>query len=249
MVARLDAFRDVFMGVANDIRNELMAEMRNGMREHFKLLEEKFGELCTAAAAADAPNVAVEGDHNTTNNNSHNTTTNNINITVNAFGKEDTSYIPPATLERCAKECNQGVIDLARMVYFNPKRPENHTIEAQSEKQLTEKGYVRIRDKEGGWSRELRDTAFKQMWLAMFGMVNRLYAAWEYEDIIEQMVGGAVPAARIKAFMNMGEDFRTKDSVRGQLPALPANLTKPIERMLLQQMDRAKGEAKAKAKA
>ena len=75
--------------------------------------------------------------HNTTHTNSHNTTNhitnNNQTIHVNAFGKEDLSYLLEDAsiiehLRMCGKNNVYGLTKLLNSVLFNKDRPENNTI-------------------------------------------------------------------------------------------------------------------------
>ena len=70
----------------------------------------------------------------------HNTNNGTINnITINAFGKEDISYLTkhhnfPAFMVKCIKEKIDGVCQLIVRKHFDPKHPENHNIKKNNRK-------------------------------------------------------------------------------------------------------------------
>jgi len=76
-------------------------------------------------------------NNNTTNNN--NNTTNNDNrvynihnhITVNPFGGETMDYIhnDKELMTRCIKAGFSGIQNMLEQIFFNPKHPENHTVQ------------------------------------------------------------------------------------------------------------------------
>jgi hypothetical protein len=72
------------------------------------------------------------GDNNSNNTtNSHNTQ----NITINSFGKEDTSHITPQYLTNLLKFGPSGAIPkLARDIHFNNKLPQNQNLKITNKK-------------------------------------------------------------------------------------------------------------------
>lgn len=69
--------------------------------------------------------------NNTTNNNINNGTVNNI--VINAFGKEDISYLTESKgyqgyMIKCLKSKIDGVVDFLVKQHFHPNHPENHNM-------------------------------------------------------------------------------------------------------------------------
>jgi hypothetical protein len=65
---------------------------------------------------------------NQTIDNTHNETNIYNNITINAIGYENTSYITDEFAINCIKNCVPGVWDFIKEVSFNKDHPENHNI-------------------------------------------------------------------------------------------------------------------------
>ncbi len=65
------------------------------------------------------------------NNNGVNNGVNNgniINITINAYDRPDTDYITTKDANKCLKNLETALLEMAKKVYFNPVHPENHSI-------------------------------------------------------------------------------------------------------------------------
>jgi len=94
---------------------------------------------------------------------SQNNHTNNIgtqvNITINAFGKENIDYI---TEKQCMKIVNQvfnSIPTAAQIVYFNPEHPENHNIKIPNKKEP----YAMIMKDDQTWEMTDRKKAIETM--------------------------------------------------------------------------------------
>jgi hypothetical protein len=95
---------------------------------------------------------SINNQTNTNNtNNSHNKQINNNNkqinnITINAFGKEDISYLIDSPdykkfMIECLKEREQGIMKLMDQMYYNDSHPENHNIKKTNKKDKFMKAY------------------------------------------------------------------------------------------------------------
>jgi hypothetical protein len=75
-------------------------------------------------------NTSNNTSNNTLNNNSNNNSNNKIvnNITINAFGKEDTSYITDKEYKEIFYSSSKSVPKLISKIHFNKKYPENSNI-------------------------------------------------------------------------------------------------------------------------
>jgi hypothetical protein len=75
-------------------------------------------------------NQKINNNHNINNNqkfnNNHNS--NNVNIQINGYGKEDTSYITNDILADIIKKPIAGIPKLIEMIHLNPDHPENNNI-------------------------------------------------------------------------------------------------------------------------
>jgi len=70
-------------------------------------------------------------------NDINNNTTNNKNIVVNNFGEENTKYVRNKLVSRMLFHNNAAQVHilLTKMVYFNDKHPENHSIQIHNSNQ------------------------------------------------------------------------------------------------------------------
>lgn len=82
----------------------------------------------------------------TTNTNVVNTTNNTINniinINVNNFGQENTSYLTPEFLSYCLLNPRKGMTSLIENIHYNSEYPENHNIRCKSLKKNIFEKYV-----------------------------------------------------------------------------------------------------------
>lgn len=80
------------------------------------------------------------------NNNSNNTvnaTTNNINnVTLNAFGNENTSYLTHDFLSYCLMNPKKGMATLIENIHYNKDYPENHNVRCKSLKNNVFEKYI-----------------------------------------------------------------------------------------------------------
>ena len=73
-------------------------------------------------------------NNNTTNNNTNNTTNNNINnsrnlnITINAYGNEDLSYLKDGDWLKMLTKPQESIVNLFLETHFNTDHPENSNI-------------------------------------------------------------------------------------------------------------------------
>ena len=63
------------------------------------------------------------------------TQNNNVNITVNAFGKENVDYITNKVCLQIVNQVFNSVHTAAHIVFFNPDHPENHNIKIPNKKE------------------------------------------------------------------------------------------------------------------
>lgn len=70
----------------------------------------------------------------TTNHTTNNTTNNNIQINLNAFGKETTSHLTHAFLNRCVRRTNMGLIDLLEKLHFDDQVKSNANVRITNRK-------------------------------------------------------------------------------------------------------------------
>ena len=50
------------------------------------------------------------------------------NVQINAFGKENLSYITPKMIKECIKKPVTGIVRLIETIHFNKDHPENHNV-------------------------------------------------------------------------------------------------------------------------
>jgi hypothetical protein len=55
-----------------------------------------------------------------------------INVSINNYGEEDTSYITPELLSYCIKNPKKGMTSLIESIHFNPEHTDNHNIRCKS---------------------------------------------------------------------------------------------------------------------
>jgi len=76
----------------------------------------------------------------------HNEITENINITnnnlniyqsdkLNAFGKENLDYLTPDIMDKIIENPNGGIVNLIRIIHFNPDAPENRNVVIKNKKE------------------------------------------------------------------------------------------------------------------
>lgn len=113
--------------------------------------------------------------HQTINNNNIGT---QVNITINAFGKENLDYI---TEKQCLKIANQvfnSVPTAAQIVFFNPDHPENHNIKIPNKKEP----YAMIMKEDSTWEITDRKTAIEKMTQKSYSVAES-----SYEKVFEQV--------------------------------------------------------------
>ena len=105
---------------------------------------------------------------NTTNNNNIGT---QVNITINAFGKENIDYL---TEKQCIKIVNQvfnSIPAAAQIVFFNPEHPENHNIKIPNKKEP----YAMIMKADQTWEMTDRKKAIESMTQKSYSIAEESY--------------------------------------------------------------------------
>ena len=101
-----------------------------------------------------------------------------VNITINAFGKENIDYI---TDKQCLKIVNQvfnSIPAAAQIVFFNPDHPENHNIKIPNKKEP----YAMIMKDDQTWEMTDRKKAIETMTQKSYGIAEESYGK-VYEQI------------------------------------------------------------------
>ena len=91
-----------------------------------------------------------------------------VNITINAFGKENIDYI---TDKQCLKIVNQvfnSIPAAAQIVFFNPEHPENHNIKIPNKKEP----YAMIMKDDQTWEMTDRKKAIETMTQKSYGIAE-----------------------------------------------------------------------------
>ena len=94
-----------------------------------------------------------------------------VNITINAFGKENLDYI---TEKQCLKIANQvfnSVPTAAQIVFFNPDHPENHNIKIPNKKEP----YAMIMKEDRTWEMTDRKKAIEKMTQKSYSVAESSY--------------------------------------------------------------------------
>jgi hypothetical protein len=94
-----------------------------------------------------------------------------VNITINAFGKENLDYI---TEKQCLKIANQvfnSVPTAAQIVFFNPDHPENHNIKIPNKKEP----YAMIMKEDSTWEMTDRKKAIEKMTQKSYSVAESSY--------------------------------------------------------------------------
>ena len=94
-----------------------------------------------------------------------------VNITINAFGKENLDYI---TEKQCLKIANQvfnSVPTAAQIVFFNPDHPENHNIKIPNKKEP----YAMIMKEDSTWEMTDRKKAIEIMTQKSYSVAESSY--------------------------------------------------------------------------
>ena len=115
---------------------------RSNKYHHMKICKEKLSDL---------KQLTINNNNNIINNTTNNITNNNninntINIQLNNFGKEDTSYLSPDYLDKCYELGAPSIKNMVISIYFDENHPENHTVKLISLKNE----YVNVHE-DGNW--------------------------------------------------------------------------------------------------
>ncbi len=78
---------------------------------------------------SDIAKNTVQTNHIETQNNTNNI---NINIQLNNFGQENTSYLTPEFLTYCIMNPKKGISSLIESIHYNKDYPENHNLRCKS---------------------------------------------------------------------------------------------------------------------
>ena len=84
----------------------------------------------------------IQNNHIETINNTNNI---NINIQLNSFGQENTSYLTPEFLTYCIMNPKKGISSLIENIHYNKDYPENHNLRCKSWKDNVFEKYVDTR--------------------------------------------------------------------------------------------------------
>ena len=110
--------------------------------------------------------------HNTQiTNNNNNIIGTQVNITINAFGKENVDYI---TDKQCMKIVNQvfnSIPAAAQIVFFDPNHPENHNIKIPNKKEP----YAMIMKADQTWEMTDRKKAIETMTQKSYTIVEESF--------------------------------------------------------------------------
>ena len=112
------------------------------------------------------------------NNQTNNNIGTQVNITINAFGKENIDYI---TDKQCLKIVNQvfnSIPAAAQIVFFNPEHPENHNIKIPNKKEP----YAMIMKDDQTWEMTDRKKAIETMTQKSYGIAENSFGKM-YEKI------------------------------------------------------------------
>jgi hypothetical protein len=115
-------------------KEDLKAEIKQ-----LKLQLEKLEQQFAGSQASTSGTI----NNTTINNNTQNNTNNiNINIQVNNFGQENTSYLTPEFLTFCLSNPKKGISSLIESIHYNKEFPENHNLRCKSLKKNTFEKFV-----------------------------------------------------------------------------------------------------------
>ena len=120
-----------------------------------------------------------------------------VNITINAFGKENLDYI---TEKQCLKIANQvfnSVPTAAQIVFFNPDHPENHNIKIPNKKEP----YAMIMKEDSTWEMTDRKAAIEKMTQKSYSVAES-----SYEKVYDQ-----VNPARRQNFQSFMDKMNEQD--------------------------------------
>ena len=98
-------------------------------------------------------------------------TQNNINITIQAFGKENIDYITDKMSYAIVNKVYDSINTAASFVYFNTKHPENHNIRIPNKKEP----YALILKEDRIWHMVDRKQAIENMRTYMYKVVSDSY--------------------------------------------------------------------------
>ena len=138
----------------NSVPIEEVEEMKSQFEKEKEAMQKKIEEL-------------ILSQNNHTNNNIGT----QVNITINAFGKENVDYI---TDKQCLKIVNQvfnSIPAAAQIVFFNPEHPENHNIKIPNKKEP----YAMIMKDDQTWEMTDRKKAIETMTQKSFGIAEESY--------------------------------------------------------------------------
>lgn len=130
------------------IKNTVPLKEYEILREEKEAMKKKIEEL-----------LLSQNNQITNNNNNNHHIGTQVNITINAFGKENLDYI---TDTQCLKIVNQvfnSIPAAAQIVFFNPEHPENHNIKIPNKKEP----YAMIMKADQTWEMTDRKKAIETM--------------------------------------------------------------------------------------
>jgi hypothetical protein len=85
----------------------------------------------------DTAGLIIQNVQNVQNIITNNNTTNNVQnntITINGFGKEDTSHITHQFMRSCVKRRDKGMVELVQKIHFDDDCPQNRNLKITNKK-------------------------------------------------------------------------------------------------------------------
>ena len=137
---------------------EMLRKEKEAMMKEKEAMQKQIEEL-----------LLVQNNNQITNNNNNIGT--QVNITINAFGKENIDYIND---KQCLKIVNQvfnSIPAAAHIVFFNPEHPENHNIKIPNKKEP----YAMIMKADQTWEMTDRKKAIETMTQKSFSIAEESY--------------------------------------------------------------------------
>ena len=131
----------------------------------------RFHSDCKGAPGASGSGARVNTNHvvgsaSVTNNVTNNVVTNNnvtnigqqVNLTINAFGRENTDALTSEFVQQCVRRTDVGLLQLLKFIHFNEDVPENQNVKIASVK----RGEMQVFDGER-WSYRPQDRVITDM--------------------------------------------------------------------------------------
>lgn len=108
---------------------------KKGCNPHFSEQEKLKSKIDVLQNQIEQLLIAQASSPALTTTNNIGTQNNNVNITINAFGKENVDYITNKVCLQIVNQVFNSVHTAAHIVFFNPDHPENHNIKIPNKKE------------------------------------------------------------------------------------------------------------------